>query len=228
MATRFFKRMKNILVLIGLVLISAACQRNIPQSETPNSSTSEVNQEESVNTDPQYLENQEVSSEALIFSPISRPQERVTKKPFGIYITPKTSPVQPEKFQGYHTGTDFETFPEEADTDVPILAICTGKLLQKRTATGYGGLLVQACNLDGQAVTVVYGHIKLSSVSAKVGDELKRAEQIAVLGKGYSSETSGERKHLHLGIHNGTSIVILGYVQSQSALSAWKDALKLF
>lgn len=211
--------MKNILALIGLVLISAACQRNIPQSQTSNS----VNQEENINTNPQYLENQEVSSEALIFSPISRAQERVTKKPFGIYITPKTSPVQPEKFSGYHSGTDFEIFPEEADIDVPVLPICEGKLLQKRTATGYGGLVVQACDIDLESITVVYGHIKLSSVSAKVGEVLKPGQQIGVLGKGYSSETSGERKHLHLGIHKGTSVNIRGYVSNKSDLSSWID-----
>jgi hypothetical protein len=30
------------------------------------------------------------------------------KKPFGIYITPENSPVQPENFTGYHTGIDVE------------------------------------------------------------------------------------------------------------------------
>lgn len=148
---------------------------------------------------------------------------RVTKKPFGLYVTPATSPVQPEKFTGYHSGADFETTPEEANMDVLVPALCDGKLLLKKTATGYGGVAVQSCVLDGQAVTVVYGHLNISSVATLVGQELKKGDKIGVLGKGYSSETDGERKHLHLGIHKGTGVVILGYVQKQSDLLDWID-----
>jgi hypothetical protein len=34
--------------------------------------------------------------------------QRVTKKPFGLYVDPDNSPVQPEMFTGYHTGADAE------------------------------------------------------------------------------------------------------------------------
>ena len=34
-------------------------------------------------------------------SPLDRAGERVTKKPFGKFVTPQNSPVQPEKFYGY-------------------------------------------------------------------------------------------------------------------------------
>jgi len=159
--------------------------------------------------------------------PLDRAVERVTKKPFGIYITPKTSPVQPERFQGYHTGTDFEIFPEELDTDVPVSAICTGKIAVKRTASGYGGVLVQNCELNNQPITVIYGHLKLVSIAKNVGDNLNTGDEIGFLGKAYSSETDGERKHLHLGIHKGSSISILGYVSNQSQLSGWIDACTL-
>ena len=158
--------------------------------------------------------------------PITNWQNRVTKKPFGIYITPKTSPVQPERFQGYHTGVDFETFPDEQNIDVPIYAICDGKLLQKRTASGYGGIAVQACKLNGEDATIIYGHLRLTSVTANVGQELKAGDMLAVLGTGYSTETDGERKHLHLGIHKGSAINILGYVQNQAELANWLDVTK--
>ncbi|MEK7138257.1 MAG: M23 family metallopeptidase [Patescibacteria group bacterium] len=153
---------------------------------------------------------------------------RVTKKPFGLYATPDNSPVQPEKFTGYHTGVDFETTPAEANIAIPVPALCDGKLLLKKYTTGYGGVVVQSCTLAGQAVTVIYGHVKLSSVTATVGQELKRGDIIGILGKGYSTETDGERKHLHLGIHKGTTINILGYVQKKSDLSAWLDPMKFF
>ncbi|NTU99252.1 hypothetical protein HGA64_04600 [Candidatus Falkowbacteria bacterium] len=41
--------------------------------------------------------------------PISDALSRVTKKPFGIKVSPKNSSVSPERFTGYHTGVDFET-----------------------------------------------------------------------------------------------------------------------
>jgi|GEM_PF-268328 len=166
-------------------------------------------------------------------SPLDRASERVTKKPFGIYITPKTSPVQPEKFQGFHTGTDFEIFPEELNIDVPVRAICTGKISVKKTASGYGGVLVQNCTLDnqpasaklrrGEPITVVYGHLKLADISKTAGDTLNAGDEIGTLGKAGSIETDGERKHLHLGIHKGNSISILGYVSAKSNLSGWID-----
>lgn len=159
--------------------------------------------------------------------PLDRAAERVTKKPFGIYITPKTSPVQPERFQGFHTGTDFETFPEELNADVPIHAICTGKIAAKRTASGYGGILVQSCDLDNQLITVIYGHLKLTSIAKNTSDTLSAGDRIGILGKAYSTETDGERKHLHLGIHKGSAVNILGYVQTKMELSGWIDACTL-
>lgn len=169
---------------------------------------------------------QMINSGQNLQSPISKAAERVTKKPFGIYITPKTSPVQPEKFQGYHTGTDFETTTDEQNIDVPIKTICDGKLLRARFANGYGGVAVQSCTLDNNPVTIIYGHLRLSSIAAKVGDELKAGDFLANLGMGYSKETDGERKHLHLGIHKGSRITILGYVKSKEQLSNWIDPCK--
>lgn len=162
-----------------------------------------------------------------IAEPISGALVRVTKKPFGVRISPTNSPVSPERFKGYHTGVDFETTSEEQNIDVTIYAVCDGKLLVKRFASGYGGVAVQSCQIDGQAVTVIYGHLRLSSISVKVNQELKSGQQFAVLGTGFSTETDGERKHLHFGIHKGTAISILGYVQSENALSDWIDPVTL-
>lgn len=155
--------------------------------------------------------------------PLDQTKERVTKKPFGIFIDPATSPVQPERFGGYHTGADFETFPEEAQTDVVVRAMCDGEVVTKRTATGYGGILVTNCVIDGQPMTVLYGHLRLSSIGARVGERVVAGEQIGLLGTGGTSETDGERKHLHLGIHVGPTINMLGYVSARANLSGWLD-----
>jgi len=166
----------------------------------------------------------DVPSPVVVFAaPLSRANERITKKPFGIKISPTDSPVQPEKFSGYHTGTDFETFPEEVDIVVAIKAICDGRVVYKQRVNGYGGVLIQSCQYQNQPITVIYGHLALSSISLKVGDELKAGESIGNLGQGYSYDTDGERKHLHLGIHRGSAIELKGYVQNQADLSRWID-----
>ncbi len=155
--------------------------------------------------------------------PLPRASERVTKKTFGILIVRATSPVQPERFAGYHTGTDFEAFPEEENGDVSVSAICPGTLLAKRMADGYGGVAVQSCVFGNEPVTVVYGHLRLSSIGRDIGDEIILGETIGVLGAGYSQETDGERKHLHLGIRRGKEADIRGYVTSEGELSGWID-----
>jgi hypothetical protein len=65
--------------------------------------------------------------------------QRVTKKPFGILIDKKTSPVQPERFSGYHTGADAEY--ADVKTDVPVVAIADGTVEYANTVDGYGGVI---------------------------------------------------------------------------------------
>lgn len=169
--------------------------------------------------------NQEEKVKNDFQSPLDKATERVSKKPFGIFITPANSPVQPEKFSGYHTGTDFEIFPEELEMDVEVKAVCSGKLLVKRNASGYGGVVVQSCDLEGESITVIYGHLRLNSIKVSIGDNISVGEPLGLLGKAYSAENSGERKHLHLGMHKGSEINILGYVSEQSALSSWLNPM---
>ncbi len=157
--------------------------------------------------------------------PISNALERVTKKTFGLEVHPATSPVKNDRFDGFHVGVDFETTEAEADTDVQISAICDGPLIAKQFAKGYGGYALQSCELDGDNVQVLYGHMDLESIALEPKQELVRGEKIGVLGEGYSPETDGVRKHLHLGIHRGTNIDIRGYVQATSEVSGWLDVM---
>ncbi len=155
--------------------------------------------------------------------PLDRIEEREVKKPFGIYITPENSPIQPERFQGYHTGVDFEILSGESTAEVLVYAVCLGKLELKQFGNGYGGLAVQSCQLDKEPITVVYGHLKLSSVFGKPGDKIERGDVIGVLGEGESLETDYERKHLHISIHKGPEINTRGYLSSSSELAGWLD-----
>lgn len=166
---------------------------------------------------------QPVTEEKYVNLPLWQARDRVLKKPFGIRIDPQTSPIQPEQFSGYHTGIDYEIFSGEEDIDVAVYAICEGKLLQKRTVSGYGGAIIQLCELNGQNVTVLYGHIRLASVIKNAGDIIVRGEQLAILGNGYSTETDDERKHLHLGIRRDAEIELRGYVETEQELADWID-----
>lgn len=159
--------------------------------------------------------------------PISDALTRVTKKPFGLYVSPGNSPVSPEKFTGYHTGVDFETTALEQDSEIPIYAICRGPLQLKKTATGYGGIAVQSCRIKEEFVTIIYGHLKLDSINIPLNSMLNQGQVIGILGRGYSPETAGERKHLHLGIHKGQAVDLLGYVPTKDELSQWIDFLTL-
>jgi len=155
--------------------------------------------------------------------PIDGFWSRVTKKPFGIKIDPATSPVQPERFSGYHTAVDAETSASEANMDIPIRAVAAGTVLLARIVDGYGGFMAIQHSIDGQQMIGVYGHLRASSFTVKSDDKVSVGQVIGVLGTGYSSETSGERKHLHFGLIRGTTLTYRGYVATQSELSGWLD-----
>lgn len=202
-------------ILIGLVIIFLATGIFLATRTQDKIASSPLNT-------PTTIENR-VETKPIFVSPISDPLARITKKSFGIYVSPKNSPVSPEKFTGYHTGVDFEVFPTEQNQDIAISTICDGKILEKQQARGYGGMIVQSCSLDNKPITVVYGHIKLSSVSVAIGDDHSAGSFLAFLGQGYSTETDGERKHLHLGIHKGIIPDTRGYVQTENELNKWID-----
>ncbi len=155
--------------------------------------------------------------------PLDEISEREIKKTFGIYITPQNSSIQPERFTGYHTGIDFEILPEELDKDVLVYAICSGELKLKQFGSGYGGMIVQTCELDEKPITVVYGHLRLSSIINNIGDNINIGDSIGLLGNDKSSETDYERKHLHISIYNDSKINTRGYVGSQTELLNWID-----
>jgi len=151
------------------------------------------------------------------FYPITEFKERITKKSFGIYISPQDSPVQPERFKGFHTGVDVEY--EDVEDDVPVFAICDGEVVLSRWVSGYGGTLVLKCREN----YYIYGHLNVDSIVKKT--KILKGEQIALLGKGNSIETDYERKHLHFSI-NKKSADLRGYVQNKDELNNWDDPLE--
>lgn len=161
--------------------------------------------------------------------PLPDAESRPTPLHFGLAVTPdpENNPIDPpERFSGIHVGTDFEIFEGEEETDVPVFAICPGRVLISSFTEGYGGLVIQRCTINKQAVTVLYGHLKIDSLPKK-GKTLKKGAQIGVLGTARTKDTDGNRKHLHLAIHKGTGIAYLGYVQTQAEVDQFMDPLSV-
>ncbi|MDD3887874.1 MAG: M23 family metallopeptidase [Patescibacteria group bacterium] len=204
-------------ILIAATITSLAIYFVFFSDETK---TSQQNFKQNLNIiDPDTDTNSEAQSQFI--TPIQNFTTNQTKKTFGQFITAQNSPVQPERFYGFHTGVDIEINSDQINQDVPVLAVEDSEVVYLGFVAGYGGVIILQGQIDNQPATFLYGHIKLSSVSLSVGDQVARGQQIAVLGNEYSDETDGERKHLHFAIHKGSSIELRGYVSNQSELDSW-------
>lgn len=161
--------------------------------------------------------------------PLEKTLDRPSDKSFGQFIDKKFYIGKenrfPNQFYGYHAGADLEIFPEELNTEVPVLAVTSGAISYIGQVSGYGGLILE--KMDNEDLTALYGHLKFQDSNLKVGDKVQAGQKIAGLGNAFSSETGGERKHLHFGIYKGQDLYFKGYETSQNNLEAkWLDPLK--
>ncbi|MFC1640474.1 M23 family metallopeptidase [Patescibacteria group bacterium] len=169
----------------------------------------------------------ETVEEIELYYPMPTFTSDITKKSFGLYVSPGSSPVSNERFTGYHTAVDIESSFTGGE-DVPVYAIADGTITLKLTASGYGGVMMTEHIIDSKTYSVVYGHVKLSSAPKGVGQSIDAGERLAFLGEGFSTDTDGERKHLHFGLIPGSSTNIRGYVANQSDLVGWIDPKKFY
>lgn len=164
-------------------------------------------------------------SAAGMHEPLANAARRATPLSFGLHVTPdpETNPIDPpERFTGFHAAQDFEVSAGEVDGDVPVYAICSGRVVYSGYAEGYGGLLVHRCKIDGEHVTVMYGHLSLAGMP-KEEDYVRSGQTIGLLGDARSYESGENRKHLHLGIHKGKNLDLRGYVQTEEELESYID-----
>lgn len=162
-----------------------------------------------------------------IIYPVENFLTGITKKPFGIFVSPEQSPISPERFRGFHTGVDVEAPSGSPGQTTPVYAIADGTVLISQSASGYGGVLALRHILRDNEMLAVYGHLSPSSL-VPAGARVQRGERIGVLGKEFSSETDLERAHLHFGLYQGSGINIKGYVPGESDLSQWLDPVAFF
>lgn len=187
--------------------------------------TAQVNAPLNTNTVPANVNTAPPVMKPSVVAPIAEFKQRITKKFFGTFITPATSPVQPERFTGYHTGVDVEY--TDTDGGVPVYAFADGTVVRAATVSGYGGVIVLQHTINDQKLLSLYGHLNVKSLTA-VGTHVKAGDQIGVLGKGKTVETDFERTHLHFAIIKGTTVTYRGYATKKSDLSAWLDPLSFF
>lgn len=160
--------------------------------------------------------------QASLVTTVREFRQRITKKPFGIFITPQSSPVQPERFNGFHTGVDVEY--EDVTDDISVHAITDGIVEISQTADGYGGVIAIRHTIDGEQVISIYGHLRPSSL-LPVKTSVTAGQQVGELGSGGTDETDGERKHLHFALVRGNRVDLRGYVESETELTQWLDPL---
>jgi len=165
-----------------------------------------------------------VRKKTEVVAPIADMRNRITKKSYGTYVTLENSPVQPERFTGYHTGVDVEY--EDIENDVEVHAIAPGAVVSSAIATGYGGMLAIKHIIEGEEYLAIYGHLDPNSL-VETGTYVTLNQKIGILGDGGTGETDGERKHLHFGLYTGTDLNIKGYVSSKDELTAWADPLSI-
>jgi len=162
--------------------------------------------------------------ETSIVEPVKDFKARITKKPFGILITPETSPIQPERFSGYHTGVDVEY--GDVKDDVVVLAVADGLVKYSGWVVGYGGVIAIRHQINNKEYLAVYGHLNPATLITK--GKVIKGEQIGILGQENSTETDNERKHLHFALYIGKDLNLKGYVEVQNQLSDWINPMIIF
>lgn len=177
------------------------------------------------NTVPETSKKTAVKKQNLLAFPIADFKKRITKKFFGTFVTPQNSPVRPERFRGFHTGDDVEY--QDVKSNVPVYAVAAGKVTYSNWVSGYGGVFIIRVKTNGRYHSVLYGHIRPSTLP-RLGSSVSKGEKLALLGTSFSHETDGERRHLHFAILSNDRIDLKGYVQNRSELSGWINPLSFY
>ncbi len=187
---------KYIFVSAAFFLAGAGCAAPAePASDIPSTGEAEV-----VET---------LDQEASMSLPLD--EAVLTYKRFGEFFQ--------DRFSGFHVGEDFEVDANTPDP-IPVYAIADGVVSRASRVGGYGGLVTVVHTVEGQVYTGVYGHLS-TDFMVEMGEEVRRGEQIGVLGADASEDTDGERRHLHFAMHEGKSDVLSGYEGTADAIEKW-------
>ena len=233
--------MKKYFWIIIVVLLIAALvggfflwryykNRNLASQQTPSTAESTTGSTSGASSN---LAPSMALAPTLVY-PIGSFASRATTNLFGTYY-PTGGSSDPDRlvcpnatyYPGYHNAVDLETTSGESIQDIPVFAIAAGTVRQVSAVSGYGGLIVVQYNLGGADYTAYYGHINLSTAKVKAGQSVKVGETLADLGPACSQANGDVRKHLHFGLHKGTTVDVRGYVPDKTALESWINPTEL-
>ena len=238
-----FMKKKYILIVLILVAVFLSAffvyrkvrsSRSVGISSNPPISTastisSNVNQQVAV-------VNSLINSATGLNFPIADFAERMKLNFFGTHFSAATPRNQyPDSvcpnntlYTGYHTAVDLETTSDEQNIAVPVDAVSDGTIVFAGSASGYGGLVIIGFVYNNQNYTAVYGHIDTRTLKVSVGQKVSQGDLLADLAPACSVYSGNNRKHLHFGIHKGTTINESGYVSTQTELNGWVDPRLFF
>ncbi len=166
------------------------------------------------------------TAQQITSEPIMQIQEPLVVAPLGCQMDFKGfGEYIQDRFRGYHTGIDCEQSQVDLEmhriTEVPVHAAADGRVTFVGRTSGYGGVIVLSHILDGEVFSTLYGHLDLGAVPLRIGDAVYKGNRIANLGADRSTETDGERMHLHFGVWRGDAVKLAGYVKTPAELSGW-------
>jgi len=117
---------------------------------------------------------------------------------------------------GWHRGVDIYH-----DTGTPIIAAADGKVISAEVGSCWGPtILIHHGTADnGKPLYGLYAHMR--NMNVKVGDEVKRGEQIAEMGHDIFNSCGGGLHHLHFQVSHNPNGIPIGWGWSYFVGDGW-------
>jgi len=110
------------------------------------------------------------------------------------------------KRTGKHRGVDMF-----AEVGSPVIAAADGKVVKAKNDRCWGPtiLVKHGLDKDGYRIYALYGHVR--NINVKVGQRIKRGQQIAEMGEDIFTNCGGGLHHLHFQISYSSMQIPLGW-----------------
>jgi hypothetical protein len=141
-----------------------------------------------------------------------------------------------DRFNGYHVGDDLEVLQDNKKAE-KVYAISDGRVNFVDWVDGYGGvvtinhpLCLGGPGYESECIpfSSLYGHLDIESITVAKNDNVMAGDVIGILGEGETSETDGERKHLHFAIAEEHDIPLSGYITDYNRLVNWINPVSFY
>lgn len=97
-----------------------------------------------------------------------------------------------------HLGVDFHQ-----NGNITVRAAAAGKVIKSGRDHKFGEYIVLQHDIEGERIETFYGHLKIGTKAADVGDEVEQGQPLAKMG----STGRSTRQHLHFEVRKGKRAV---------------------